>query len=125
ERTPLSEALRGLLAALQKLGLDIAHKALDPARKWSSQQDPTQYLDKVMEIANVDSITMTNPVFDDNERNRWLADRNVGADPRFKAVLRIDPLLCDWPAAASRMTEWGFACGQTIDDKTVESARRF
>jgi hypothetical protein len=126
ERTPLSEACRGVLTTLQKLGLDVgSDKSLDPARKWFAQQDPSQYIDKVMEIANVDSITMTNPVFDDNERNRWLADRNVGADPRFKAVLRIDPLLCDWPAAARRMTEWGFPCGQTIDDKSVESARRF
>jgi hypothetical protein len=125
ERSPISEACRGVLTTLQKLGLDVSDKFLAPARKWFAQQDPSQYVDKVMEIANVDSITMTNPVFDDNERNRWLADPNVGADPRFKAVLRIDPFLCDWPTAAKRMTEWGFPCSQTIDDKTVESARKF
>jgi hypothetical protein len=125
ERSPISEACRGVLTTLQKLGLDIADKSLAPARKWFHQQDPSQYVDKVMEIANVDSITMTNPVFDDGERNRWLADPSVGADPRFKAVLRIDPLLCDWPSAAKRMTEWGFPCNQAIDDKTVESARKF
>src|SRR5439155_62321 len=67
----------------------------------------------------------TDPVFDDNERGRWLADRNVGSDPRFKAVLRIDPLLRDWPAAARKMSEWGFACNATIDDATVENARKF
>ena len=39
---------------------------------------------------------MTNPVFDDNERDRWLADPQVGADPRFTAVLRIDPMLRDY-----------------------------
>jgi hypothetical protein len=125
ERSPISEACRGVLTTLQKLGLDISDKSLVPARKWFAQQDPSQYVDKVMEIANVDSITMTNAVFDDNERNRWLADKSIGADPRFQAVLRIDPFLCDWPTAAKKMTEWGFSCSQAIDDKTVESGRKF
>jgi hypothetical protein len=125
ERSPISEACRGVLTTLQKLGLDVSDKSLAPARKWFAQQDPSQYVDKVMQIANVDSITMTNPVFDDVERNKWLANPRVGADPRFKAVLRIDPLLGDWPTAAKKMTEWGFPCAPAIDDKTVESARNF
>jgi hypothetical protein len=125
ERSPISEACRGVLTTLQKLGLDVSDKSLAPARKWFAQQDPSQYVDKVMQIANVDSITMTNPVFDDVERNKWLANPRVGDDPRFKAVLRIDPLLADWPTAAKKMTEWGFPCASTIDDKTVESARNF
>jgi hypothetical protein len=125
ERSPISESCRGVLTTLQKLGLDVSDKSLAPARKWFDQQNPSQYVDKVMQIANVDSITMTNPVFDDLERNMWLANPRIGDDPRFKAVLRIDPLLGDWPTAAKRMTEWGFPCSQTIDDKTVESARKF
>jgi hypothetical protein len=78
-----------------------------------------------MEIAKVELITMTNPVFDDLERNKWLANPKIGDDPRFKAVLRIDPVLIDWPAAAKKMTELGFECSQSIDDKTVENARKF
>ena len=52
------------------------------------------------------SITMTNAVFDDNERNRWLANPKVGTDPRFTAVLRIDPILREFssrPPSAERM----------------------
>lgn len=125
ERSPISEACRGVLTTLQKLGLDVSDRSLEPARQWFAQQDPSEYIDKVMEIANVESITMTNPVFDDNERNRWLANPRVGDDPRFKAALRIDPLLSDWPAAARRMTEWGFACGASMDDRTAENGRKF
>jgi hypothetical protein len=126
DRTPISEACRGVLTTLQKLGLDVtADKSLEPARKWFAQQDPSKFTDKVMELANVDSITMTNPVFDDLERNKWLANPRIGDDPRFEAVLRIDPLLRDWPTAAKKMTEWGFACSTTIDDKTIENARKF
>src|SRR2546423_2400914 len=84
ERSPISEACRGVLTTLQKLGLDVSDKSLGPARKWFAQQDSSQYVDKVMEIANVDSITMTNPVFDDLERNKWLANPRIGDDPRFK-----------------------------------------
>ena len=125
ERTPISEACRGVLTTLSKLGLDVSDKSLEPARKWFAQQDPSKYIDKVMGIANVESITMTNPVFDDVERGKWLANPKVGDDPRFKAVLRIDPLLRDWPGAAKKMSEWGFASGEVIDDRTVESARGF
>jgi hypothetical protein len=125
ERSPISEACRGVLTTLQKLGLDVSDRSLEPARRWFAQQDPSKYIDKVMEIANVESITMTNPVFDDNERNRWLANPRVGDDPRFKAVLRIDPLLRDWPTAARKMSEWGFACAPTLDDKTADNARKF
>jgi len=125
ERTPISEACRGVLTVLHKLGLDVSGKSLDSARKWFSEQDPSKYTDHVMKIANVESITMTNAVFDDVERNKWLANPRVGEDPRFQAVLRIDPLLVDWPTAARKMTEWGFPCSETVDDKTIENARRF
>lgn len=126
DRTPISEACRGVVTTLSKLGLDPSQKTLAPLRKWFAAQDPSEYIDRVMELSNVRSITMTNPVFDDNERNRWLKDaKAVHADARFRAVLRIDPLLRDWPTAAKRMTEWGFASGESIDEASIASARRF
>ena len=125
ERSPVSEACRGVLTTLQRLGLETASRDLGPVRKWFAEQDPSKYIDKVMELSNVSSITMTNPVFDDNERNRWLSDPQVGADPRFKAVLRIDPILRDWPNAARKLATWGYVCREEIDAKTIEEAQRF
>jgi len=126
ERTPVSEACRGVLTTLQKLGLDPNEKSLDAYRPFFDRQDPSKYIDKVMELSNVASITMTNPVFDDNERGRWLADPQVGADPRFRAVLRIDPLLRDYPSAARRMNAWGYAVSaDEVSANTIEEARRF
>src|SRR3954462_12748713 len=83
ERTPISEACRGILTVLKKLGLDISDRKLDGARKWFRAQEPSKFIDKVMQVANVESITMTNPVFDDNERERWL--KGITPDPRFTA----------------------------------------
>jgi hypothetical protein len=70
EHSPVSEACRGVLTSLNKLGLDTSKRDLAPIRKWFAEQDPDEYIDKVMELSNVSSITMTNPVFDDNERSR-------------------------------------------------------
>ena len=126
ERTPVSEACRGVVTTLTKLGLGPSDKDLSRMRKWFAQQEPSRYIDRVMQLANVSFITMTNPVFDDNERNRWLRDADaIRADGRFRAVLRIDPLLRDWPSAARRMSEWGFACAERVDDATAGNARRF
>ena len=126
ENTPLSEACRGVLTTLQKLGLDPNETTLDSYRKYFAAYTPDKYIDKVMELANVSSITMTNPVFDDNERARWLKDpTTLGSDSRFKAVLRIDPLLRGYPAAARLMSSWGYAVNPEIDAKSIEESRRF
>jgi hypothetical protein len=129
ERTPISEACRGVLTSLNLLGLDVGKKKdLTAARKWFAQQDPSKYIDKVMDLSGVESITMTNPVFDDVERALWLkAPEKLRGDPRFKAVLRIDPMLRDWKSAAKQMNSWGFAAGNgaTLTDANVEEGRRF
>jgi hypothetical protein len=126
ENTPLSEACRGVLTTLSLLGLDPNEKSLDKYRGYFAKQDPSKYIDQVMQLSNVSSITMTNPVFDDNERARWLADSaGVGGDRRFKAVLRIDPLLRAWPTAAKKLAEWGYRVTEEISAATVEEVRRF
>lgn len=125
DRAPISEACRGVLTSLERLGLDPNEKTLEPYRKWFREQNPSDYIDKVMQISGVEQITMTNPVFDDNERNRWLANPNVGDDPRFKAVLRIDPLLRAWPEAAKKLTAWGFPAAAEPDAASIENARKF
>jgi len=124
DHTPVSEACRGVLTTLQLLGLDPNEKSLDVYRPFFAKQDPSKYIDRVMELSNVSSITMTNPVFDDNERNRWLKNPAIAADSRFKAVLRIDPLLRNWPAAAKQMTPWGFKVSEEISAATIEEVRR-
>jgi hypothetical protein len=125
ERTPISEACRGVLTTLNRLGLDPATESLDQLRRYFAEQDPDRFIDRVMELARVEKITMTNEVFDDNERERWLADAGVGSDSRFSAVLRIDRMVIDWPSAAHDLSRWGYAAGANLDTRSVEEARRF
>ncbi|MCC6681523.1 MAG: glucuronate isomerase [Phycisphaeraceae bacterium] len=123
--TPISEACRGVLTTLTKLGLDPNEKTLEPYRKWFAQQNASDYIDQVMQIANVDSITMTNTVFDDHERDIWLNNQAAGSDPRFKAVLRIDPLLRDWPKAVAVMGKLGYQVSESLNQQTIAETKRF
>lgn len=125
ERSPISEACRGVLTTLQRLGLDPNEKKLEPYRRFFRQQDPSGYIDRVMELANVKSIVMTNPVFDDNERARWLKNPSALADPRFRAVLRIDPILRDFTSAARQLSAWGYNVSPDGGGATIEETRRF
>ncbi|MAE59931.1 MAG: glucuronate isomerase [Planctomycetaceae bacterium] len=124
-RSPISESCRGVLTTLQLLGLDTSDRSLVGFRKYFAQQDPSGYIDTVMEKSNVESITMTNAVFDDPERETWLTNPKAGDDPRFTGVLRFDPLLRDWPGAAGRLAEWGYAVGEDLSGETIEEGRRF
>ena len=126
ERTPVSEACRGVLTTLARLGLDPNEKTLEPYRQFFGEQEVSAYIDRVMELAGVDSITMTNAVFDDAERQRWLDDSGIGDDPRFEAVLRCDPLVRDWPGACRRLREWGYRCSVDLDTPlAIDEAKRF
>jgi len=124
-RTPISEAQRGVLTTLTRLGLDPNEKTLEPYRKWFAQWEPNDYIDKVMELANVDSITMTNEVFSPHEHQLWLDNPSIAADSRFEAVLRIDKLLRDWPNAMQDLQQWGYSVGRTMTQRTLDEVRRF
>jgi hypothetical protein len=125
ERSPISEACRGVVTTLEMLGLDPSERSLDRYRRWFADQSLDEHIDRVMELAGVTRITMTNDVFDDNERRRWLQDASIGDDPRFTAVLRFDMLVRDWPAAAQKLNDWGYPATAELNSKSIESARKF
>lgn len=125
EHSPISEACRGVVTTLTQFGLDPNVDSLDQIRRWYSEQQPDAFVDRVMELANVERITMTNEVFDANERRRWLSNPDALRDPRFDAVLRIDPLLLDWPAAAQVLREGGYQAAAEPDAGSLEETRRF
>jgi hypothetical protein len=66
---------------------------------------------------------MTNDPFDPAEAALWTNGRPD--DPRFKAALRIDPLLNDWRTAERALRSTGAEVGPEVDDRAVLAARRF
>lgn len=123
EHSPISEACRGVITTLNRLGLDVKKRDLQALRKWFAAQKPAAYVTRVMETANVTRICMTNSPFDDIERPLW--EREFVRDQRFVAGLRIDPLLLGWPAASKKLTSWGYRVSRSLNARTLAEVRRF
>lgn len=123
EHSPVSESCRGVLAILNALGLDTSSRDLESYREYFAGCSAGDYVDRVFELANLDSVVMTNDPFDDLERPVWLA--GFERDPRFHAALRLDSLLNSWDSAAPRLKEWGYEVSGDFGGKTAAEVRRF
>lgn len=123
EHSPVSEACRGVLTVLHRLGLDAKARDLPALREWFGQWSVDGHLHRCLELANVRYVYMTNSPFDDAERPFW--QKGFPRDERFIAALRIDPLLVDWPLAARRLVEWGYNVGEGLSQHTLSEVRRF
>ena len=123
EHSPLSEACRGVLTTLNRLGLDVRRRDLPALRRWFAGQTIEAHVDRCLAAAGVKRVCMTNSPFDDLERPVWEA---AGPrDDRFEAALRIDPLLVAWPEAARLLARWGYRVSRALSARTVEGVRRF
>ncbi len=123
ERSPYSEACRGVLTVLDRLGLDVASRDLAAYRDYFEQQSVEDYIDTVFERTNLESVVMTNDPFDHAERPVWEAGAAV--DPRFHAALRIDPILNDWGGACGRLQGWGYTVDEGLSGAALAETRRF
>ncbi len=123
DHAPLSEACRGILTVLNKLGLEPGPDGLREYRNFFKSQKPEAYLDRVFKLANVHTCVMTNDALDPSERELWLSGTPI--DPRFKAVLRIDPLLLGWPKVADTMRGFGYEVDGDLGAGSLKEIRRF
>ena len=123
ENSPLSEACRGVLTALNRLGLDANSRDLPSIRKWFSEQDPNEYITRCMDFAKVNTICMTNSPFDELETPNWNA--GFERDERFTSALRIDPLLLEWDIVMSQLIANGYEVRADFSGKTMEEVQRF
>jgi hypothetical protein len=103
ERTPLSEAQVGVVRVLTSLGLDPSANDLTEIRQWFAQQKPAEQVDRVLRLAKVDRVVMTNDPFDRVERDFWLS--GAPRDERFLAALRIDPLVNSFADVVGHLPE--------------------
>jgi len=123
DRSPVSEACRGVVTCLSVLGLDPGDRDLGRMRKYFKSMKVEKYIDLVFEKANVREVVMTNDPFDDLERPVWEKKRK--RDPRFLAALRIDRLLLDWKNACGSLSAWGYDVEPGLGAWTLREIRRF
>lgn len=123
DHTPISEAARGVITTLHRLGIEPRRQDLPALRQWFADWKVDAYIDRCLELAGVRTVCMTNSPFDDQERPVW--ERGFGRDPRFEAALRIDPLLVSWGQAASVLQSGGYITSADLGPATFDGARRF
>jgi hypothetical protein len=123
DHTPYSEACRGILTVLGRLGLDVGARDLQAYRQFFQQISLADYIDLIFKLANVTTVCMTNDPFVDKEREVW--DRIASLDPRFNTALRIDPLLNQWSTSWKKLNDWGFEVEEAFTDKTIQGIRSF
>lgn len=123
ERAPISEACRGVLTALGRLGLDTSVRDLAAYRDHFAHCDLGVHIDHVFERAGMTQCIMTNDPFDASERPVWEAQAD--RDPRFLAALRIDPLLNDYANASKTLRALGYDAAADLDAASAAEVRRF
>ena len=123
ENTPLSEATRGVVSVLNTLGLDTRAADLRESREFFESQKPANYIEKVLKLANVNDIVMTNDPLDEDEIKVWNGDEEI--DSRFHAALRLDRLLNGWTEAVPLMQKQNYEVSENIDERTIVETRRF
>ena len=123
DRSPLSEAQRGVLTVMNKLGQDVRSRDLGAIRKYCENKSVDEYIDIVFKTAGVKEVVMTNDIFNPQEFAVWSAGPKL--DPRFKAVLRIDPLLNLDASAIALLQKTGYNADAELGGESVAEIRRF
>lgn len=123
DHSPYSEACRGVVTVLNRLGLNTGSRNLEEYRRYFQSISTSEYIDTIFNLAKVTTVTMTNDPFDDDERAKWDAEGNM--DPRFQTALRIDPLLNQWENAWSKLQKQGYDVAEDAGGDTLSEVRRF
>jgi hypothetical protein len=123
ENTPVSEAARGVITVLSSFGLDTAADNLGQAREFFRSRPFDVHIDDVLEKACVDSMVMTNDLFDQEELEVWECERE--SDTRFKASLRMDRMLNTWPYAAQFLSGADHNVDLHLSGSSISEVRRY
>jgi len=123
ENTPISEATRGVIAVLKSFDLPTDRPDLAEARSFFTTQDVESHVRRVLEMAGVSTIVMTNDPLDPAESAVWF--KGVASHTQFSAVLRLDRILITWPAHWQALGSQGYHVDEHASGKSAAEVRRF
>ena len=123
ENTPVSEATRGVIAVLHAFQLSTDRPDLAEARAFFKAQTIEPHLQKVLQMAGVSLVVMTNDPLDPEEAPVWL--NGVANHTQFRAVLRLDRILCTWSAHWQVLASQGYRVDEQASGKSASEVRRF
>jgi hypothetical protein len=123
ENTPLSEATRGVIAVLQAFQLPTDRSGLAEARAFFKVQSPESHVKRVLQMAGVSLVVMTNDPLDPEEAAIW--KNGVVNHNQFRAVLRLDRILCTWSKHWQVLANQGYKVDEQASGKSAGEVRRF
>jgi hypothetical protein len=123
ENTPLSEATRGVIAVLQAFQLPTDRTGLAEARAFFKAQTIESHVRRVLQMAGVSTVVMTNDPLDPEEAAAW--KNGDVKHSQFRAVLRLDRILCTWPKHWQVLSGQGYKVDEQASGKSAAEVRRF
>ncbi|MHC4187503.1 MAG: glucuronate isomerase, partial [Planctomycetota bacterium] len=106
KHSPVSEAARGVITVMNKLGIETSTRDLNKIRKFYKKTSIEKHIDKVFELANIKYVIMTNDPFNKKEKKIW--DTKGCTDERFKPALRVDDVILNFPVVLNKISKQGF-----------------
>src|SRR5438309_5006904 len=123
DNTPISEATRGIIAVLKAFELPAQSVDLEEARSFFKAQRIESYSQRVLQMAGVSTVVMTNDPLDPEEQSVWM--NGLKPHPQFESVLRLDRILCDWHGHWQQLVKQGYDVDAQASGKTPDEIRRF
>ncbi|MDA8196687.1 MAG: glucuronate isomerase [Actinomycetota bacterium] len=132
DQRPISEATRGIVTVLNRLGLATKDIKLSELREYFEETSKEQMIDTTLSLANVRDVVMTNDPLDEVESHLWINDkfRQLTSDKRFHRALRLDQILNDWENSKVKLVNRGYQVDGDLDTPNqrtlaVEELSRF
>jgi len=124
KRTPISEPAMGVITILKALNIDFKTRDLNLIRKQMKHlTEQPDYVAKILKIANIKQLVMTNDPFDSAEMKWW--DGGEKADDIFLSSLRLDSLVNTYKSVIPTLKEWGYMVEENISGNTVTILEKF
>ena len=123
ENNPVSEATRGVIAVLKAFGLRTDSPDLREARSFFNAQSIESHIEKVLQMARVSTVVMTNDPLHPEEARVWL--NGARSQPQFRPVLRLDRILRAWTTHWQVLASQGYKVDERGSGKSAGEVQRF
>jgi hypothetical protein len=123
QNTPISEASRGIIAVLNAFGLPTDSADLSEARGFFLDQSLETHIKRVLHLAGVTTVVMTNDPLDPDEMQVWM--NGVENNAQFRPVLRLDRILWEGSDPWPRLVSQGYNVDRRASPVCIKEIRRF
>ncbi len=112
-----------MVAVLKAFQLPTDRPDLAEARCFLEAQSIESHVRRVLQMAGVSIVVMTNDPLDPEEAAVWL--KGVADHRQYRAALRLDRILCNWSSHWQVLAGQGYRVDERASGKSAAEVRRF